>query len=244
MQINAIPLCAGEKKKKETSIRQEKPVSPWRCGAVVTDQDSYCFAYLAAIREIDIYGKRRLGTTWPSNHLTSEVKMTPCFLCLECSITNRRSWEGQEPTVKDSRLKHDALWCAVTLLIAVLLGKWGTKSTFTICLHKYLMMSFLLLVGSLFIHCWNVPAGYKAHLLVHVVTWRGSIFLIWCGINFSTGSAAFSTAVLWDIHPHRSRSAGDFGHVSPLYVRQNVRGVGVAVVQAGGWADMRARRLG
>lgn len=83
-------------------------------------------------------------------------------------------------------------------------------------LHKYLMMNFLLLVVSLFIHCWNAPAGYKAHLLVHAVTWRGSIFLIWCGINFSTGSAAFSTAVLWDIHPHHSGSAGGFGRVSPL----------------------------
>lgn len=152
-----------------------------------------------------LFGMQRYEQTIPGR--TSSSEMSPCVDI--CTVAVLRS-------LKPSRLKY-ALWCAVTLLIAVLSGKWGTKSTFynmslyssQHCLHKYLLMNFLLLVVSLFIHCWNVPAGYKAHLLVHVVTWRGSIFLIWCGINFSTGSAAFSTAVLWDIHQQHSGSAGD-----------------------------------
>lgn len=97
-------------------------------------------------------------------------------------------------------------------------------------------MSFHCLFDNIFTRRCNVPAGGEAHLLAHVVMWRGSIFLIWCGINFSTCSAAFFFLPQWE--------SSRFSRVSPPPVRKRVGETVPAVwllVPVPGW-DVSLRR--
>ncbi len=110
----------------------------------------------------------------------------------------------------------------------------------TLCgLHKSLNDAFPLSdFDSIFILCWNVPGGGRAHLLAHAVTWWGSRFLIWYGIICSTGSAAFFTPSLRDIHPLPQWECSRFRHVSPPPIRQYVEGTKGAIwlsLQRPGW---------
>lgn len=79
------------------------------------------------------------------------------------------------------------------------------------------------LFDNIFSRCCSVPAGGEAHLLAHVVMWRGSIFLIWYGINFSTCSAAFFPHKHTPAYPSSPQwESSRFSRVSPPPVRKRV----------------------